>query len=142
MVLPLDRQTRSEADRRAVGSTLPKHGHLAISSKAFGVCSPCPEPADGTRVGPVPSPTGSRTPGWIRRPSHFCASSERRYTVKSQSLQRKMLISACFNHCCQLLSWISLIYHASFSTEEQAEGCVSPKSECFFAPFTFCWLWK
>lgn len=94
---------------------MPKHGHLGRSWNACGVCRPCPEPADGASVGPAPSPTGSRTPGWIRRPSCFCASSERHYRVKSQSLQKKRLISACLNHSCQLLSWISLIYHASLS---------------------------
>lgn len=41
-----DRQTRSEADRCAVGFALPKYGCLARSSKACGVCSPFSELAD------------------------------------------------------------------------------------------------
>lgn len=62
-------------------------------------------------------------PGWIHRPEHCCTSSQRHYT-KSRSLQRKSLISACFNHCCQRLSWISLVYHASSSTERAGRGVV------------------
>lgn len=115
-----ERQTRSEADRCAVGFALP---NLARSSKACGVCSPSPELADGTGVGPAPSSMGRLMPGWIRCPKHCCTSSQRHYT-KSRSLQRKSLISACFNHYCQRLSWISLIYHASSSTERAGRGVV------------------
>lgn len=34
------------------------------------------------------------------------------------------------------MSLSCLIYHAYFSTEEQAEGCVSPKPECLLTFFT------